>query len=288
LWLFALSDIPLSERGGRDRRCGNKYQLSPLRDLEKEKLLKEKYSLQDVIVLNSGIFDYEHNLKLIGRLGSLYLQQKISEGTTIGIGWGSSIFQIIDCLPLLPYKDVRVVQVIGALGGKSDPRVDGPDIAALLAGKLSATHKILHAPLYLDSNNTCESLKKQNQIRNTLNLGYQADIVLLGIGSIDLDDISSAYRSKILSAREILRIKECGGVSIFCGTILDQEGKILDYEINSRVMAVDLKKMRSNDALVIGVAAGSKKSNAIESVLKGNWLDVLIADSNAVIALINK
>jgi deoxyribonucleoside regulator len=73
-----------------------------------------------------------------------------------------------------------------------------------------------------------------------------------------------------------------GGLGNFCGMILDENGKIMNNEISLRTMAVDLERLRKYCGSIVGVAGGEKKSKAIETVLNGNWLDVLITDSAAV------
>ena len=47
-------------------------------------------------------------------------------------------------------------------------------------------------------------------------------------------------------------------------------------------MAVDLNVLKENGTKIVGVAAGARKSKAIDAVLKGGWLDVLITDRTAV------
>ena len=264
-----------------------KYPLQ--RDTNLENRLKEKFSLDTALVVNSGLSDYSHDLNLVGRLGATYLQQNLSDGMVISIGWGTTLFELVNALPFLPYTDIQVVQVIGALGGKSDIRVDGPDLAAYLASKLNASCYILHSPLFLDSESACQSLKEQKQISSTLGLGYRSDIVLLGIGTIEIDpSFSSIFRSGFLDEEEVIEVKTQGGVGNFCGVILNENGKVLNIELNKRVMASDIHRLRSNGCKIVGIAAGSQKSHAIEAVLNGDWLDTLITDSMAVMPILEQ
>ena len=201
----------------------------------------------------------------------------------VGIGWGTSLFDLVNSLPDIPLSKVRVVQVIGASGSKGDARIDGPDLAAFLASKLNASHQFLHAPLFLDSEEACISLKSQKQIKDTLNLANQSDLVLLGVGTIDADPkFSSIFRSGFVNEDEVLQIKNKGGIGNICGLIIDKNGSVMDIDINRRVMAADLPTLKNNGRKIIGVAAGSRKSQAIEAVLAGGWLDVLITDQSAV------
>ena len=254
-----------------------------LRDPVIERRLKEKYHLKAAFVINSGQADYAHTLQMVGRLGARYLEQNLRDGMVVGIGWGTSLYDLVNSLPDIPLSKVRVVQVIGASGGKGDARIDGPDLAAFLASKLNASHQFLHSPLFLDSEEACASLKSQKQIQDTLDLANQSDLVLLGIGTIEVDTkYSSIFRSGLLKESEVLQIKNKGGIGNFCGLIIDEAGRIMDIDINRRVMAVDLHALKNNGRKMIGVAAGSGKSQAIKAVLAGEWLDVLITDQSAV------
>jgi deoxyribonucleoside regulator len=258
-----------------------KYPLS--RDSVLERRLKEKYHLEAAFVVDSGQSSYETILQLVGRMGAFYLEQVLKDETVIGIGWGTSVSELVRFLPYLPLSGIRVVQVIGAIGGRSDPRVDGPGVATNLASKLNGDYHILHSPLFLDNEEACHTLKTQKQIAETLDEGENSNIALLGIGTIEVDPIySSIFRSGFMTESEVMDVKERGGVGNFCGAILDGDGKILDNGVNRRTMAVDIRRLRENCSMIVGIAAGVKKYKAIESVLNGNWLDVLITDSAAV------
>ncbi|MCD6356257.1 MAG: hypothetical protein J7L66_03130 [Anaerolineaceae bacterium] len=258
-----------------------------LRDNNLERRLKEKYSLEMAFVMKSGLADYSYTLRQVGRLGSTYLQQILEDNMTIGIGWGSSLYELVNSLPAISLSNVRVVQVIGATGGKSDRRIDGPDLADLLASKLGADHQYLHSPAFLDDEFATQSLKEQRQIRETLDLGYQSDIVLLGIGIIEVDPLfCSILRTGYLNEEEIKYVKESGGMCNFCGVVMDSRGQVLDIEVNRRSVAVDVYRLRESGCKLIGIAAGSRKAKAIKAVLEGNWLDVLITDNVAAAQII--
>lgn len=253
------------------------------REPSAERRLREKYNLEAAFVINPGNTSYQNTLQILGRAGAMFLEQLLKDNMTIGIGWGTSVSEVVKALNSMPLKNVRVVQVIGSVGGRSDPLVDGPGVASSLATRLNASYFILHSPVYLDSIEACKTLKMQKQIAETLKEGLNSDITLLGIGTVEIDPLfSSIFRSGFMDEQEIKTLRQQGGLVNFCGLILDQEGRILENEVNQRAMTVDLARLRANGSKMIGIAAGVKKSGAIEAVLKGNWLDVLITDSAAV------
>lgn len=259
------------------------------RDSMLERRLKEKYDLDAAFVVNSGESSYQATLQVVGRMGAYFLEQSLKDDSVIGIGWGTSLTAVVKYLPNLFLSDVRVVQVIGSVGGRSDQQVDGPGVAANFAAKINAEYQILHSPLFLDSIAACETMKAQKQIAETLDEGQTADSTLLGIGTVEVDPVySSVYRSGFMDEGLINEIKQRGGVGNFCGLILDHEGQIMDVEVNHRTMAIDLEKLRDNGSRIVGIAAGEKKAHAIESILKGNWLDVLITDTAAARPIVGK
>jgi DNA-binding transcriptional regulator LsrR (DeoR family) len=254
-----------------------------LRDSDLERRLKDKYHLDAAFVINSDWTSYSNAQQLVGRMGAWYLEQILRDNITVGIGWGIAVSEVVKNLPNIPLTDVRVVQVLGAVGGHSDPAVDGPRVAANFAGKLNAKYHILYSPLFLDTEDACKTLKAQSQIAQTLDEGTHSDIVVLGIGTVEVDpQFSSICRSGFLTEEEIRSVMRQGGVGNFCGLILDKNGSVMKNSISARTMAVDIEELRKQCGQIVGVAAGEKKSKAIKSVLNGNWLDVLITDSAAV------
>jgi DNA-binding transcriptional regulator LsrR (DeoR family) len=248
-----------------------------------ENHLIDEFRLNSAFVINAGKANDSGTLQMVGRLGANFLEKELKNDMVVGMGWGTSLHELVNSLPFLPLSGVRVIQVIGASGSKSDTRIDGPDLAASLAVKLNAEHQFLHSPLLLDTEEACRTLKSQKQIKETLSLAKQADLVLLGIGTVNIDPrYSSIFRAGYLDKNEILDIQEKGAVANFCGVIIDQDGKIMDLDINRRVMSVDLPELKKSNRKIVGIAAGIRKSSAVLSVLKGGWLDVLITDQEAV------
>ena len=258
------------------------------RDSYLEQRLINEFDLEVAYVIKHGQFAQDQALQMVGRVGAMYLEQHIHNGMVIGIGWGTAVYEVINALPYLSLENVRVVQVMGANGSKSNTQIDGPEIASFFASKLNASYQVLHSPLFLDSEEICTAIKSQKQISETLDLAYQSDFVLLGVGTIDIDPkFSSIFRSGFMNEKEVMDIKKGGGVGNFCGIILDKNGQVMNIDINHRTMAVDLGKLKNKKRKIIGIVAGNEKSEAVRAVLNGRWLDVLITDQMAVSPIFN-
>ncbi len=59
----------------------------------------------------------------------------------------------------------------------------------------------------------------------------------------------------------------------------DIDGHAVDHDYIDRTMGYDILENK-NDALIVVVAGGGKKYEAILGALRGNFIDVLITDKN--------
>ena len=87
-------------------------------------------------MVEPGKTSYQSTLQVLGQMGSLYLEQTLKDSMVIGIGWGTSLAETVNNLPFLPLNDMRVIQVLGSVGGRSDPQVDGPGVASTMASRV--------------------------------------------------------------------------------------------------------------------------------------------------------
>jgi DNA-binding transcriptional regulator LsrR (DeoR family) len=89
------------------------------------------------------------------------------------------------------------------------------------------------------------------------------------------------------SEKELEQLKNTGAVCDLCSIFLDKEGRLCPAEINQRVIGISLEKL-TKIPLVIGVAGGPDKHEAILAALKGRHLDVLITDEHTGHFLLGK
>ena len=170
--------------------------------------------------------------------------------------------------------------MIGA-AGRGDPLIDGPELARSLAQTLGADYYTLNAPLIVDDPSIRHALLQESNIRETLALASQADVALVGIGSVE-PDISSLVRAGYTQPKEMMAIKATGAIGDICACHYDKDGRILDIDINQRAIGVSLETISRPNCVVIGVAGGAGKAPAILGALRGHYIDILVTDSLAV------
>ncbi len=233
------------------------------------------FGLRDALVLVSRGGTYDERLSLVGRLAATYLNEIVFEGAILGISWGTAVYHTVNALSPRKKKPVLVVQMIGAVG-TGNPQIDGPDLARRLSEIYGGEYKYLHAPLIVDNKEVREALLEESRIKETLEVSSRADIALVGIGTVD-PPFSSLRRAGYLSEEELLALKEQGAVGDVCAYHFDPWGKVLDIDINQRVIGLPLHYLHKIN-YVIGVAIGQKKVPAIRGALRGKHINVLVTD----------
>lgn len=221
---------------------------------------------------------YEEMLRGLGVLAAAYFSQILCDKMVIGISWGSALHQMIKALKPLHLSDLEVVQLIGATGSESN-LTDGPLLARLLATSLGSSCRYLHAPLVVENKMIRDALLQDRNIRDTLSRANNADVALVGIGSIH-SDLYTLKLAGYITETERTQLAGSGVVGDICGQHFTKNGEWLDIDINDRVVGIDLNSLSKIDT-VIAVAGDERKGDAILGALRGKLIDVLITDSNA-------
>lgn len=243
-----------------------------------EDALIANFNLKAARVMVTENESNEEMLKGIGMLAASYFSQMIQDKMVVGISWGSALHQMIQGLPPIHRKSIEVVQLIGATGSES-MLTDGPLLAQLLAKHLNSPCRYLHAPLVVESKVVRDSLLQNRNINETLHRAADADVALVGIGSI-VSDLYSLKKAGYVNEKERKQIEYTGVVGDICGHHYNLKGECPDIDINQRIIAIDLKTI-TDIPTVIAVAGGTLKGNAILGALRTGLIDVLITDMSA-------
>jgi deoxyribonucleoside regulator len=247
-------------------------------DPEVECDLLARFRLHQARVLVGRGQPYEEVLHGLGVVAARYLEGILTERTILGISWGTAVYNTAQAMRPGQRLPITVVQMIGA-AGTDDSRIDGPDLARLLANVYGGEYRYLHAPLIVEEAHVQEMLLQEPRIRETLALARRADIALVGIGSL-APEVSSLLRAGYLDREGLARLRAQGAVGDICARHYDAQGRVLDIELNRRIVGVGLEALHDIEQ-VIGVAGGEAKAEAILGALRGGHVDVLVTDDVA-------
>lgn len=247
------------------------------RDLEMEQVFLERFSLKDIYILRTTPDAHDTNLlDAIGRLAAGYIERMVEQfavDAAIGVAWGTGVHATVSAMRDNAAQNVDVVQLLGGVGALA---VDSPDLARIVAQKLGGRHYDLHAPVLVERPETRDIFMKEPIVNDGIQRAQQVQLAVTGIGAIQ-EEASSFLRAGLLS-RDVLRdLSSQGIVGEICGHFFDVNGHYTDYEINQRIIGLDLEHLRRIPQS-IAIARGEPKAQSILGVLNGGFINVLATD----------
>jgi deoxyribonucleoside regulator len=246
--------------------------------------LELQFKLKNVIIVPSEA-EINHTKAKTGKAAGEYLMSILHNNMRIGIAWGTTLYQTVNELPQTNFIDIDVVQLIGALGS-INPTFDGFELAMNLAKKVNGKYYIIQAPVIVQSIHLKEMLVKEPRVSDVLSLAKNIDLALVGVGSIAPEE-SSLVRAGFMTKEETGTIIKEGAVGVICGMHYDINGKLLNTSINKRLIGIspeDLLKI----PVIIGMACGSEKTNAVLGALRGGFINTLVTDENIALRILSE
>lgn len=248
-----------------------------------EKLIK-RFNLINARVINVG--QSVNYMRLLGKAASQELISAIKPGTIIGTSWGTGISTTVDELEnITSIQDIKVIQLLGALGARIK-EYDAHSIVNRLAKKLGAEGYYINAPFLVDENSTADSLLKNRNIQETIQLGKQADIALLGVGSTE-DAYCSFFKADYVTRNEIEGIQQAGAIGDVCGRFFDKNGQMTAKSFQEKLIGISLQDLL-HIPVRLGIAGGPAKIQPIIGALRGRLINSLVSDSKTISEVLNR
>ena len=245
-------------------------------DLQAE--LRRRFALRDCLVLApSDGGDATVAPERLGALAARYLRERIDDGATVGVGWGSTVYHVVTGGHLRKRVGVSVVQMMGSVGGAT-PDIDGAQVAGRLGRALGAKVWYLHAPMVVAEPAVRAGLLRDQHIRRTLEMARRASAVLVSVGAVT--QASGLYRAGYLNDADLEFIQAQGAVGDICGSYFRQDGSPCSLELEERTIAVPAEVMRQAD-LRVGVGLGAAKALPSVGAVRAGLVNVLIIDDEA-------
>jgi DNA-binding transcriptional regulator LsrR (DeoR family) len=240
--------------------------------------LKDRFQLRDAHVLSSGTRSTDMVLQGIGALAAEHLKDFLHDSMVLGIGWGTALYETVNAFRPMSVNHVQVVQMIGGIGAVN-PHIDGTELARRLAEALGGRFRYLLAPLVVESAAVREALMQERDVREVLDLAHQADLAIVGIGSVH-PKVSSLIRAGYLTENELRAIAQAGSVGDICAQHFDIHGHICQLELHQRIIGMDLASLRKVKC-VFAVAGWKEKAPAILGALRGGFVEILVTNDVA-------
>jgi len=259
---------------------------------ELERELIEEFRLWDVRIVFSAEDTFE-NRRNLGLEAACYFEEKIKDGSKIGLSGGLTIYEMVNSLTPGRYEKLVVYPL--SVGGSA--RVYNASSNTLVELMYMKNPKITGYTIQLSSFITV-SLEETEKEKERLFLktdikevfdGANNDVEFgfCGIGYFGSEEstLVKAIQNFTTEPRLLIQqLEKQGIVGDINYQVYSISGQIIDCEINRRAVAVPLtrlkKMVQGPTTHVAGVAGWHDKARAILGAIRGNFIDVLITDEN--------
>lgn len=227
------------------------------------------------------LYDKSLLMRALGFAGAEFLQREIKnlQGQVIGIGNGRTLAAAIAAMPHTDAGDVRFVSLLGGL--TRNYAANPHDVMHRLAEKTGAVSYVMPVPFFANSPEDREVLLSQRGVRYVFDLAARADLMLIGIGTAELD--SQLVFSQMIEVAEMQEVRDHGGVGEMLGHFFDADGRPIETSLAERTLSPSLGGMK--ERRIVAIAGGLGKVRAIRSALMSGCLSGLIIDEQTAHAL---
>jgi DNA-binding transcriptional regulator LsrR (DeoR family) len=242
-------------------------------DLETQ--LQTIFNIKDIVVIPRMVESDVTMVHTLGQAAANYLLEHLRDGDIIAIGGGTTIHAVVQAVNTDRTYDSAVVPVVGGVQGQVTTDVNY--LAAQLAERLGGRAYQLHTPAFVETPEQRKALFNMAPIKEILGIARQANIALLGIGTVDPEN-SRFVQFTALSAEEMNQIATTyQGVGEILALVYDAAGRPCAQEYADRVVGLTLEELE-RIPLKIGVAGTAIKALPIYGALRGGFFNTIITD----------
>jgi DNA-binding transcriptional regulator LsrR (DeoR family) len=244
---------------------------------ELEDAVREKFGLADVVVAGGEDRDDSGLLAALGVAGAAYLETTLSATDRVGISsWSSTLLATVDAMsPRNVRSAAEVVQVIGGVGTGA-AQMQATRLTDRFASVTRAVPKFFPAPGIVASAAARDALLHDAYIRDLSEEWKNLHVLLAGIGSLTPSPLLAESGNAVPEA-DLARLRQAGAVGDVCLRFFDADGRLVDSDVNERVLGISSDDLRAVPRTV-GIAGGARKFEAIRAAALGGWINVLITD----------
>lgn len=252
--------------------------LTELVTLERE--METHFGINRVIV--APFSDPEADpVKVIAAAAGNFVSGEMKAGMTVGVGWGRTLFNSLSFINGTTLEDFRVVSLLGGIAAAR--RFNPAEFAWQFAEVFQGEGFLIPAPAVVDSPETKYALLERCGLSAIFEMADKLDMALLSCGGIST--LTTSYRTGYLSEADRRSLIEAGAIGDVLYNFIDEKGDLVDHEVNSRVISVNLARLRRTPERVL-ISGGKDKLTAMRAAIKTVAPTTLITDEQTALALI--
>jgi DNA-binding transcriptional regulator LsrR (DeoR family) len=183
-------------------------------------------------------------------------------------------------MPRVSAKGLRFVSLLGGL--TRNYGANPYDVMHRIAEKTGTQAYVMPVPFFANTGEDREVLKAQRAVKEVFDLANNADLKLVGLGTVDAE--AQLVLSGMVEPGEIEDIAAAGGVGEILGHFFDADGHVLDTALTARTLSASFPKSKTER--LVALAGGQAKVPAIRAILNSRRLFGLITDERTAQALL--
>jgi len=237
--------------------------------------IEKKYSLSKAIIAHAPYKRRDIIKKNIGREAAKYISEVIGDKQSVGIAWGTTLYEMVKSLNPMDVNSLDVIELTGSIGHISS-EFAASELARIFAEKFGARRFVLQAPALVSSVEIKNAMLLDKNISEVIEMGKNVDVAIIGIGSIDCE--SPVYKTLNLKKSDIDEIIAANVVGDICFRFFDDKGNKIKLPFDERIIGIELDDFKKIGTR-IGIAGGENKIMVIKAALLGSLINVLITDN---------
>jgi DNA-binding transcriptional regulator LsrR (DeoR family) len=237
--------------------------------------LCKAFHLHHVVLTSSEGLDNGQLRSHLGMAAAEFLPQMFSDDQTVGIGWGRTLFYVINSLSKIKRAQIHVVPLIGGIGDMA-PFFQVNDLARGLADAFGGTLRNIYAPAFTPDQATWSGLIKSQEVSTVIDLWDHLQCAVIGVGHVEFQQMSSMFFADHITPGNLAKLESRGAVGDILGQFYNLNGDPL--EIDAGVIGVSLEQLRAIPE-VIAIAGGLEKVRALLGALRGGYIKTLVTDT---------
>jgi deoxyribonucleoside regulator len=260
-----------------------------------EAALVERFRLRDAVVIPLG---EPRDLKEdLGAAAARYFEKVAADGARVGLSCGFTLYQMIRALRERRFRDLELYPLsgestlqlvdlfpntlVGMMAAKYRPHVSAYALPVQVLRSFAAAQR------------ERRRLLQKGEVRRIYEAAGNVDIALVGIGMIEEATAGFCSLAEFYGV-SVRRLRALGIVGEINYHPFDRNGELLDHRelrpLTRRVLAIPPSRLRELSTqygkLVIAVAGGRDKREAILGAMRGRFANVLVTDEETAEALV--
>lgn len=251
-------------------------------NVELEQRLMKRFGLDFAEVVLAMTEDETEIAEILGAAACTGIARRLTDGMTLGVGWGVTLKAFADAMPDLPLKNAAVVSLLGSLTRRSS--IAAFEATTTLSARLDAECFYLPGPILCDSRESRDTLMAQPMVTDVLDRAKSSGMAVVSVGGLDSGTIR---RTGFVSEQDFADVLKAGAVGNFLGYYIDRKGQVIDHRVNDRVIGLRPEFLTLIPQRIM-ISGGRQKVEALSALLGCRLLTGLVTDQRTARQLLER